>query len=84
VTPALYVLLPALVLGNMFIYQWQQALVGVVFIALGAGVYFTLGLGRTLRLEDAAPGHVWSKPPPGDPDGSVKVDRILGREDSRG
>jgi amino acid transporter len=40
VVPALYVLILALVLGNMFVHQQTEALVGVGFIALGAAVYF--------------------------------------------
>jgi amino acid transporter len=39
VVPALYVILPALILGNMFIKQRMEALIGVGFIALGAAVY---------------------------------------------
>ncbi len=41
-TPALYVLLPALILGNMFVNQRMEALTGTAFIALGALVYFLL------------------------------------------
>ena len=37
--PALYMVLPALVLGNMFVHQQLEALVGVTFIALGAVVF---------------------------------------------
>jgi amino acid transporter len=37
--PALYLVLPMLVLGNMFVNQQLEALVGVSFIALGAAVY---------------------------------------------
>jgi APA family basic amino acid/polyamine antiporter len=37
--PALYMVLPALVLGNMFINHSLEALTGAGFIALGAGVY---------------------------------------------
>jgi amino acid transporter len=47
VTPALYVLLPALILGNFFVNQRLEALAGVGFIALGVTVYYALGLGRT-------------------------------------
>src|SRR5262249_50627905 len=36
---ALYMVLPALVLGNMFVHQQLEALVGVTFIALGAVVF---------------------------------------------
>jgi amino acid transporter len=39
VTPALYVLLPALILGNFFVNQRLEALVGTGFIILGAIVY---------------------------------------------
>jgi basic amino acid/polyamine antiporter, APA family len=45
--PALYVILPAFVLVNMFVHQQAEALAGVAFIAAGAGVYYLLGLGRT-------------------------------------
>jgi amino acid transporter len=47
VVPALYVILPAFVLVNMFVYQRAEALAGVGFIALGAAVYGVLGLGRS-------------------------------------
>ncbi len=40
VVPALYVILPALILGNMFVKQRMEALIGVGFIALGAIVYY--------------------------------------------
>ena len=40
VIPALYVLLPALVLGNMFINQQFEAIVGVGIVLTGAAVYF--------------------------------------------
>jgi amino acid transporter len=46
VVPALYVILPACVLVNMFLNETVEALAGVAFIALGAAVYGTLGLGR--------------------------------------
>jgi basic amino acid/polyamine antiporter, APA family len=42
VVPALYVLLPALILGNMFVHQRVEALTGVAFIAAGAAVYYLL------------------------------------------
>lgn len=45
--PALYVILPACVLVNMFRHQLAEALAGVGFIALGAAVYAILGLGRS-------------------------------------
>lgn len=44
--PALYVILPAFVLVNMFAHETVEALAGVGFIALGATVYGILGLGR--------------------------------------
>jgi amino acid transporter len=42
--PALYVIVPAFVLVNMFIYQQTEALAGVGFIALGAMVYAILSM----------------------------------------
>lgn len=47
VVPALYVILPALILRNMFVKQQTEALIGVSFIVLGAVVYFTAGLARS-------------------------------------
>jgi basic amino acid/polyamine antiporter, APA family len=44
--PALYVILPAFVLVNMFRHETVEALAGVGFIALGAVVYGVFGLGR--------------------------------------
>lgn len=52
--PLLYLILPALVLGNMFIYQQLEAVVGVCFIALGAAVY-ALFLRRPPAAVAAAP-----------------------------
>jgi amino acid transporter len=48
VVPALYAVLPAFILVSMFTNRQQrvEALVGVGFIAAGAGLYFALGLGR--------------------------------------
>jgi APA family basic amino acid/polyamine antiporter len=40
IVPALYVILPALILGNMFVKQRMEALIGVGFIALGTVVYY--------------------------------------------
>jgi amino acid transporter len=40
VVPALYVILPALILGNMFVKQRMEALIGLGFIALGTAVYY--------------------------------------------
>ncbi len=48
VVPALYILIMALVLGNMFYAQRTEALVGVAFIAVGAGVY-AVTAGRTRK-----------------------------------
>jgi amino acid transporter len=45
--PALYVILPAYVLVNMFLHQQAEALAGVGFIALGALTYGVLGLGKS-------------------------------------
>jgi amino acid transporter len=42
VVPALYVLLPALILGNMFVHQQVEAVTGVAFVAAGAVVYYLL------------------------------------------
>jgi amino acid transporter len=39
VVPALYLILPAMVLGNMFVNQQAEAASGLGFIALGAAVY---------------------------------------------
>jgi amino acid transporter len=47
VVPALYVVLPAFVLVNMFARQTIEALSGLGFIAAGVAVYFALGLGKT-------------------------------------
>ncbi len=44
--PALYVILPAFVLVNMFVHERIEALAGVGFIALGAMVYGVMRLGR--------------------------------------
>ncbi|HZT83710.1 MAG TPA: APC family permease, partial [Gemmataceae bacterium] len=41
-TPILYALLPALILGNMFVNQRLEALSGVAIVALGAAVYVAL------------------------------------------
>jgi amino acid transporter len=46
VVPGLYLILPAMVLGNMFVHQQMEALTGVGFIALGAAVYCLAGLGK--------------------------------------
>jgi APA family basic amino acid/polyamine antiporter len=46
VVPALYLILPAMVLGNMFVHQQVEALTGVGFIAIGAAVYFAAGINK--------------------------------------
>jgi amino acid transporter len=50
--PALYVLLPAFILVNMFRNQRAEALAGLGFIVVGAAVYLALGLGR-VKAKDA-------------------------------
>jgi amino acid transporter len=47
VTPALYILVMALVLVNMFVAQWREALTGAVFVAVGVGVYVLFLRGAT-------------------------------------
>lgn len=47
--PALYVILMALVVINMFIKQRTESLVGVAFIGVGAVVYRYMALGRNLE-----------------------------------
>jgi amino acid transporter len=42
IVPALYVLLPGFVLGNMFVEQQLEVIVGLVFIAAGVGCYFLM------------------------------------------
>jgi amino acid transporter len=42
VVPALYLILPAMVLGNMFVNQQMEALTGVTFVALGGAVYYLI------------------------------------------
>jgi L-asparagine transporter-like permease len=46
VVPALYLILPAMVLGNMFVHQQVEALTGVGFIALGAATYYVTGINK--------------------------------------
>jgi amino acid transporter len=54
--PALYVILPAFILVNMFLHKEtvMEALAGVCFVALGAAVYGILGLGRLGAVDRAA------------------------------
>jgi APA family basic amino acid/polyamine antiporter len=60
VVPALYVVVPAFILVNFFVAQTAEAVAGVSFIALGATVYFLLGLQRTgpPTTVSEAPGEV--------------------------
>jgi amino acid transporter len=55
--PALYVILPAFIVVNMFLHQEtsMEALAGVGFIALGAAVYGILGLGRKKPTKKSEP-----------------------------
>jgi amino acid transporter len=55
VTPALYVILPAFILGNFFVNQRTEASIGIGFIALGMGVYYLAFRGGAhVRLMPAA------------------------------
>jgi amino acid transporter len=49
VVPALYILLPALIVGNMFLRERTEALIGCGFIALGVCVYYAFGLPYTTK-----------------------------------
>jgi amino acid transporter len=53
VVPALYVVLPACILTNMFVNERAEAVAGVAFIALGTVAYFALGLGKTAAAAPA-------------------------------
>jgi amino acid transporter len=56
-TPAIYVVLPAFILGNFFVNQRTEAALGVGFIALGMGVYYLLFRGgKHVRLMPAGYG----------------------------
>jgi amino acid transporter len=56
-TPAIYVILPAFILSNMFVNQRVEALTGVGFIALGVGVYYLVFRGgKHMRLMPAGYG----------------------------
>jgi amino acid transporter len=46
VVPLLYLILPALILGNFFVAQRLEAAVGVAFILTGVAVYYGAGLNR--------------------------------------
>jgi APA family basic amino acid/polyamine antiporter len=45
VVPLLYMIIPAFILGNMFLKQQLEAAAGLAFIALGTGVYFLIDKG---------------------------------------
>jgi len=64
VVPALYVVLPLFVLVNMFFAQPFEALTGLVFIALGALLYFAIGLQKSPAEPLSPPDARWdgSKP----------------------
>jgi amino acid transporter len=47
--PALYVILPAIILGNFFFNQQTEAAVGVGFIALGVAVYVVMFRKQAIR-----------------------------------
>jgi L-asparagine transporter-like permease len=52
VVPALYLILPMLILGNMFVAQQKEAAIGVGFILTGVLVYYVGGLNQ--RPEESA------------------------------
>jgi amino acid transporter len=58
VVPLLYMIIPALILGNMFVKQQVEAATGVGFIAVGVAVYYWLGLARTRPKERLAVKHL--------------------------
>jgi amino acid transporter len=64
-TPALYVILPLFILGNMFVDQQKEAMIGVGFIGLGAAVY--LALFRGMKHTPALPGGYLLSEPAGTP-----------------
>jgi amino acid transporter len=47
--PALYLVLPLLILGNMFVAERIEAVTGVAFVLLGAAVYFVTVGRKTAR-----------------------------------
>jgi basic amino acid/polyamine antiporter, APA family len=49
IVPALYMIFPVLVLGNMFMYQQLEAFVGAGFILVGACVYLAVARRSTPR-----------------------------------
>jgi amino acid transporter len=71
--PALYVVLPAFVLVNMFYRQRFEALAGLGFIAAGAILYFALRLQKTAPLPPTVAG-----PGPAPPLPAGDADRLTG------
>ena len=84
VVPALYAVLPAFILVNMFREQPAEALAGLGFIALGAGSYFLFGLGKTRPAPFVGVGEVRldASPLPGGPgaapEGIQRKDQVSG------
>ncbi|HZY89509.1 MAG TPA: amino acid permease [Gemmataceae bacterium] len=78
--PALYVVLPAFVLVNMFSAQPAEAIAGLGFIALGAGAYFLFGLGKRRPTAFVGVGEMRldAKPPPVAPEGVQRKDQVSG------
>jgi amino acid transporter len=86
ITPALYVILPALILTNYFIKQRTEALTGVGFIALGTLVYYLVFRGRLAGPPLAPPGmgmpgHIWSEAPSTNLDAAAKEEGIIAKRD---
>jgi amino acid transporter len=83
VVPALYVVLPAFVLVNMFSAQPAEALAGLGFIGLGAGTYFLFGLSKRRPTAFIGVGEVTLDgkslaAPPVLPEGVQRKDQISG------
>jgi amino acid transporter len=74
VVPALYFVLPAFILLNMFTAQPVEALAGLGFIAAGALTYFALGLQHTAPARARPPAVDVSPAPrlPGPPAGAIQ------------
>jgi amino acid transporter len=79
VTPVLYVILPALVLTNMFMEQQAEALTGLGFIALGTVVYYMVF--RDGRYAPSLAPSGFDLPPPVVRDGAAGADAIVQKED---
>ncbi|HZY83338.1 MAG TPA: APC family permease, partial [Gemmataceae bacterium] len=83
VVPALYVVLPAFILVNMFREQLAEARAGVGFIALGAGIYFLFGLGKRrptafVGVGEPSLGEKSPTSPPSAPEGIQRKDQVSG------